>query len=261
MPPDTTGEAISPARGFIAEHAHYDDDLGFWEAHADRLGGPVCDLGAAAGRVSLRVAAHGHEVWAVDTDPEMLEVLMARAEDEGVAHMVHPVLGSMTDALPVTPAALVMVPMNTLQLLLRRADQVACLTAAAEGLRPGGEMIFDLAMPHLDVTADLVGAVLDTGHSVDDANGDLLLHTATFDAVDAGTGTVRLRLMIDRVRPDGSRTQVERAHELHLYDPDEIPPLAADAGLSVIGVAGGFRDEPLANDSERHVWRLRRDPS
>ena len=39
---------ISPARGFIAEHAHYMDDAGFWEAHAARLGGPVIDLGAAA---------------------------------------------------------------------------------------------------------------------------------------------------------------------------------------------------------------------
>ena len=50
------GTLITPARGFMAEHDHYHDDDGFWEAHADRLGGPVCDVGAAAGRISLRVA-------------------------------------------------------------------------------------------------------------------------------------------------------------------------------------------------------------
>ena len=261
MPPEVAGNDISPARGFIAEHAHYDDDLGFWEAHADRLGGPVCDLGAAAGRVSVRVAARGHHVWAVDTDPEMLEVLVERASREGVIDRVHPVAGSMTDALPVREAGLVAVPMNSLQLLLEPSARAACLGHAAQALRPGGEMIFDLAMPHLEVTAGLVGCVLDTGHSVDPDNGDLLLHTATFDEVDVTTGDVALRLMIERIRPDGSRHAVERAHRLHLYDPEEIPPLASAAGLDVVSVDGGFRGEPLGPQSERHVWRLAKEPA
>ena len=46
--------SISPARGFLAEHAHYDEDAGFWEDHADRPGGPVVDLGTAAGRIAVR---------------------------------------------------------------------------------------------------------------------------------------------------------------------------------------------------------------
>jgi len=259
MPPEATGAGVSPARGFIAEHAHYDDDLGFWEAHADRLGGPVCDLGAAAGRVAVRVAARGHDVWAVDTDPDMLQVLIERAEREAVRGRVHPVVGSMTDPLPVAAAGLVMVPMNTLQLLLAPDDRAACMRNVFDGLRPGGEFIFDLAMPHLGATAELVGCVLDTGHSVDPDNGDLLLHTATFDEVDVATGDVALRLMIERIRPDGSRSAVERAHCLHLYDPDEIPPLATAAGFAVVAVAGGFRDESLAPDAERHVWRLARE--
>lgn len=258
MSPDLAGGHISPARGFIAEHAHYDDDLGFWESHADRLGGPVCDLGAAAGRVTVRIASRGHEVWAVDTDPEMLQVLMERAAAEGVQDLVHPVVGSMTDPVPVAAAGLVAVPMNTLQLLLDPDARLSCLRHAARALRPGGEMIFDLAMPHLDVTAGLVGCLLDTGHSVDPDNGDLLMHTAMFDEVDAATGEVALRLMIERIHPDGSRSTVERAHRLHLYAPEEIPPLAEKAGLDVVSVAGGFRAEPLGPDSERHVWRLAR---
>ena len=259
MPPELTGSSISPARGFIAEHAHYDDDLGFWEAHADRLGGPVCDLGAAAGRVTVRIAARGHEVWAVDTDPEMLAVLMERAAADGVASRVHPVAASMTDPLPVRDSGLVAVPMNTLQLLLDPADRLTCLRMAADGLRTGGEMIFDLAMPHIELTAGLRGCLLDTGHSVDPDNGDLLMHGAVFDEVDAATGDVALRLLIERISRDGSRSTVERAHRLHLYDPEEIPPLAEQAGLRVASVAGGFHDEPLAPDAERHVWRLVKD--
>jgi SAM-dependent methyltransferase len=253
----TTG-SISPARGFLAEHAHYDEDAGFWEAHADRLGGPVADLGAAAGRVAVRVALRGHEVWAVDTDPEMLEIVSRRASDAGVAPLVHPVRSSMVDAPLPAGAGLVMVPMNTLQLLRSRDEQVACLSNAASALRPGGEMVFDLAVPYFSAIRDLVGTILDTGHSMDEATGDLLLHTATFDAVDPGPGEVRLRIMVDRIHPDGGRTVVERPHHLHLYEPDEIPPIAERAGLEVIAVHGGFHGEPLDADSERHVWRLRR---
>lgn len=244
--------------GFMAEHAHYDDDAGFWEAHAARLDGPVCDLGAAAGRVAVRLAEAGHEVWAVDTDPEMLGIAMARARERGVAHLVHPLRQSMTDPLPVTDAGMVVVPMNTLQVLRDPGEQKACLRAAADALRPGGEMIFDLAMPHFDVVADLVGMLLDTGHGVDPATGDLLLHTAMFDDLRPDRGEVRLRIIIDRVAPDGTRTTVERPHHLHLYEPDEIPVLARHAGLEVRERAGGFRGEPLRHDSERHVWRLRR---
>ncbi len=250
--------SISPARGFLAEHAHYDEDAGFWEDHADRLGGPVVDLGTAAGRIAVRVAARGHEVWAVDTDPEMLDIVIARASDAGVGSLVHPVRASMVDAPLPTWAALVMVPMNTLQLLRSRDEQVACLSNAAAALHPGGEMIFDLAVPYFAAICDLVGAVLDTGHSVDDATGDLLLHTAAFDSVDPGSWQVRLRIMADHIHPDGARTVVERPHHLHQYEPEEIPVIAAAAGLEVIEVHGGFHGEPLGPDSERHVWRLGR---
>lgn len=242
----------------MAEHGHYDDDAGFWEAHADRLGGPVCDVGAAAGRVSVRIAARGHEVWAIDTDPEMLDVLAERAEDAGVAHLVHPVRASMTDPLPVSGAGMVIVPMNTLQLLRTQDEQVRCLSLAREALRPGGEMIFDLAHPHFGAMADLVGEVLDTGQSVDAATGDLLLHTAVFDVVDGSTGEVHMTLTIERIHPDGTSTTVTRPHHLHMYDPDEIPVIAGMAGLEVLQVCGGFAGEPLGTESERHVWRLGR---
>jgi SAM-dependent methyltransferase len=247
---------ISPARGFVAEHAHYTDDAGFWEAQADRLGGPVVDLGAAVGRVALALAARGHDVWAVDTDPEMLAILTARAADAGVAGRIRTVTGSMVDA-PLPPrAGLVMIPMNTLQVLRSRTDQVACLRNATAALRAGGEVIFDLITPLFPALETAVGAPLDMGHSIDPDGGDLLLHTAVFDAVDPGTGDVRMRIVVDRIHRDGARDTVERPHHLHLYEPEEIPGLASDAGLKVIDVAGGFHGEPPGPDAERHVWRL-----
>ncbi|MGE3139883.1 MAG: class I SAM-dependent methyltransferase, partial [Thermoleophilia bacterium] len=70
------------ARRFTAEHAHYTEDLAFWRATAARTGGPVLDLGCAAGRVAIPLARDGHEVWALDASLEMLAELGQRLAAE-----------------------------------------------------------------------------------------------------------------------------------------------------------------------------------
>ena len=70
------------ARRFMAEHSHFTEDLPFWRAAAERLGSPVLDLGAAAGRVALTLARDGHEVWALDRSPQMLAEIARRLDDE-----------------------------------------------------------------------------------------------------------------------------------------------------------------------------------
>jgi hypothetical protein len=119
-------------------------------------------------------------------------------------------------------------------------------------------MIFDLAVFYFEAISGLVGAVLDTGHSMDSASSDLLLHIATFDAVDPALGEVKLRIIVDRIHADGTRTIVERSYHLHLYESDEIPAIVAVSGLEVIDVHGGFRGEVLGSDAECYVWCFRR---
>ena len=69
------------------EHGSYDADLPLWRELADATGGPVLDLGAGTGRVSLDLAAHGHDVVALDSDPELLAELAERgAVRDGRSH-------------------------------------------------------------------------------------------------------------------------------------------------------------------------------
>ena len=250
---------ISPATGFIAEHAHYLDDAGFWEAHARRLGGPVIDVGAAAGRVTIALAALGLQVFATDTDPEMLAVLDARARAAGVdAHITTVQARLGIDPLP-APAALVIVPMNTLQVLVDPTHRRQAFADVASALMPAGEFIFDLSVPDLDDIAAQLGEVLPTGHSIDIDTQAVLTHTAMYDAIDADTRTLDFRVIIDRVFPDGSGAHDERPHHVHLFTPDEVRQLVHDAGLEVVSVHAGFHDEPFDPvDSERQVWRCRK---
>jgi SAM-dependent methyltransferase len=250
---------ISPARGFAAEHAHYLDDAGFWRAHAERLGGPVLDLGAAAGRIAVEVAAVGVDVFALDADPEMLQVLRERADAAGVAAHITTIEGRMEDADLPSGIALAIVPMNTLQVLVDAGARTRTFARVAQTLRPGGEFIFDLSVPDLDDISDWLGDVIPTGSHHDPDTGAVLVHTAVYDALDPVTRTLDFRVIVDRTLPDGVQAHDERHHHVHLYTPDEVRALATNAGLEIMAVDGGFSAEPFdPRQSERQVWRCRR---
>src|SRR5919112_1383153 len=57
----------------------YDDDLPAWRSLAAETGGPVLDIGAGTGRVTLDLATHGLAVVALDTDAALLAALEHRA--------------------------------------------------------------------------------------------------------------------------------------------------------------------------------------
>ncbi len=66
------------------EHAAYAADLAIYERMARRAGGPIVDLGAGTGRVSLHLAARGHRVIAVESDARLATELEARARRQGL---------------------------------------------------------------------------------------------------------------------------------------------------------------------------------
>lgn len=255
MRPDPDALRVTPAGGFMAEHAHYDDDAGFWEALADRLGSPIVDLGAAAGRLAVPIAARGHEVWAVDNDLAMLDVLTARAAAEGLVDRIHTTQGDLSAPPLPEGVGLVMIAMNTLQVLTDPEAQVACLSAVARCLRPDGEVVFDLTVPSFADIEDALGDVRRTAVQHDPLSGDMLVHSAVYDELDPVTQTLRFRIIVERRGADGAGGREEREHVVHLFTPTEVVHLVARAGLRIIDRFGSFRGEPLTGDSERQVYR------
>jgi SAM-dependent methyltransferase len=112
----------------------YDLDLPLWRALAAETAGAVLDVGAGTGRVSLDLAAAGVAVTALDADAELLATLEHRAAGLPVETVVADARGF---ALP-RRFALVLVPMQTLQLLDGRAGRAAFFRCALAHLEPGG---------------------------------------------------------------------------------------------------------------------------
>ena len=121
----------------------YREDLPLWRELAAEARGPVLDVGAGTGRVALDLAARGHEVVALDADAQLLAALRERAGARGLH-----VATACADARDFDLGrrfALVLVPMQTVQLLGGPAGRARFLRCARAHLASGGLIAAALA--------------------------------------------------------------------------------------------------------------------
>ena len=130
------------------ENGAYEADLPVWRELAEESGGPVLDLGAGTGRVAIDLAAHGHQVVALDSDPALLAALADRAPEVATV-----TADARTFALD-TSFGLVIAPMQLMQILGGRDARAAMLERVHAHLRPGGTFAAALADPHDATTGE-----------------------------------------------------------------------------------------------------------
>jgi SAM-dependent methyltransferase len=119
----------------------YVADLPLWRELAEQYGSPVLDVGAGTGRVSLGLARAGHEVVALDRDGELLAALRERAGDLPITTHV----GDARELEVDGRFPLILVPMQTLQLLGGPDGRAAFLRGVHRHLAAGGVLAAALA--------------------------------------------------------------------------------------------------------------------
>lgn len=129
------------------ECGRYEQDLPLWlelaAEHAAAPGSAVLDVGAGTGRVALALSQAGHRVVALDNDAELLEELARRAGEL-------PVETACADARDFTLGdrgfPLIVVPMQTLQLLGGAAGRERFMRCARRHLSDGGVLAAAIAI-------------------------------------------------------------------------------------------------------------------
>jgi SAM-dependent methyltransferase len=214
------------------ECGDYVEDLPLWRALAAEDGGAVLDVGAGTGRVTLDLASRGVPVVALDVDAPLLDALRHRA---GVLPVETVVADARSFAVD-RRFALVIVPMQTLQLLGGPGGREAFLRRALAHLAPGGVVAAALAdaidcfddehpLPPPPAVRDIVDvryASTLLGVAEDDGHAALLRRreiAGPGEAYEASEVTVRLdRVSADEVAAEAARLGF--AAEPHRFVPE-----------------------------------------
>jgi SAM-dependent methyltransferase len=216
-----TPAATPPARDASViwhevECGGYAADLILWEELATQSQGPILDLGCGTGRVSLHLARRGHEVLGLDRDPTLIAAL------DGAE------LGDARDFDLDRQFALVLAPMQLLQLFDGTEQRRRCLRCVAAHLAPGGLAAFAIveSMPE---PVDAASPLPDT-REVD----GWVYSSLPVDA-QVGADSIRVRRLRQTVSPRGELE--EELHEIGLLSLDSatLEDEAREAGLRPAG--------------------------
>jgi SAM-dependent methyltransferase len=204
------------------ECGRYAADLPLWADLAREAGGPVLDVGAGTGRVTLDLASRGTAVVALDADASLLEALERRAAGLPVETVVADARSfSLARRFP-----LVLVPMQTLQLLGGSPGRTAFLRRALGHLAPGGMLAAALA--------DAMDC-FDDEHELppppDACEVDGVCYASRLLAVDDEDGRAALRRRREIMGPRGRYESREVVVRLDRVTPQEVGAEALRVGF------------------------------
>lgn len=204
------------------ECSRYTADLPVWRELARGEDGPVLDLGAGTGRVTLDLARLGHHVVALDREPAFLAALRERAGDLPVETVV---ADACAFDLGERRFGLIIAPMQTIQ-LLGAPGRAGFLQAVRRHVKPNGLVACAMAS-ELD-PFDAMDCILPLpDHAVIDGTSWFSQPVALRDVGD--------RMAIERVRTvvtaAGERSSCDDVIHLDKVDAAQVEAEALAAGL------------------------------
>ena len=199
----------------------YTADLPFWIELARDVRGSVLDIGAGTGRVALALARAGCAVIALERDASLAQELARRARGLPVEVIV----ADACDFDLAAPAALALVPMQTIHLL---EDRTAFLGCARRALAPGAI----LAVALLGEGVEPFELELDA----DSVELDGVRYESTPTALRRDRGSVMIERRRSKIAGNGGSRTHEDIVRLHELDARTLGREAAAHGLVALSV-------------------------
>lgn len=222
-------------------------------------GGPVLEIGAGTGRITLPLARREISVTAIEVAEGMSAQLQRKLQSETaeVNKRIDLVPGDITTLrLPGRSFRLALMPFNVLNLLDRLDHQLAALKTAHTLLAPAGHLVIDVPNP----------LMLPLGEQRVPSVSEPRQHPVTgssyhkFSLAGAMDDQQRQRLYgwYDERLPGGLVKRVPYAFSWRLVFRFELEFMLQSCGFAVDAVQGGHNAEPFQSDSPRIVALARK---
>jgi SAM-dependent methyltransferase len=205
----------------------YAADLPVWGRLAGAASGPVLELGCGTGRVALRLAARGSQVWAVDANASLLEALQAQAAAQGLG--VRAICADVRALDLDREFDLILAPMQLLQMFGSAAARHAALERVAAHLAREGRLAAAIVEPP-SASLDGPAAALPDVRELDG-----WVYSSLPVARLTPGGDLEIRRHRQAVSPDGSLSEEEHTDRLDALDAGALEVEAATLGLRPAG--------------------------
>jgi precorrin-6B methylase 2 len=213
------------------EFGSYTADLPIWLELAEEANGPVLELGAGSGRVAAHLAEHGHQVIALERDPDLIAALERSTAELGVwVTAVRAQLASTQELeLPAVPS-LVIGPLHVVQ-VFDSSGRPALLGRLLELIPPGGQM----ALTVVDETTLLSAGAAATQILPDMREVDGWVYSSEPLWVQVGEDALTVRRVRERVSPEGAMQQSIHDEVLNRLSPERLEIEAEEVGFRPAG--------------------------
>jgi len=209
------------------ECGRYAVDLPLWRALAVAASGPVLEIGAGTGRVTLDLARRGHAVTAVEFEPELADELRSRAGELPV----DVICADITKEPWAGEYPLVIAPMQLIQVLGGERERVAMFRNARDLLSVHGNLV----VAFVDTVAEV-----SFGASELRQEETLVLDQATYTSRAVSVQFSRRAIQIVRDRrargPAGGERRSRCHQALQVLPQAQVIAEAARAGLQPVRV-------------------------
>ncbi len=256
--------AYQPDLYDVVTPASLQGDVDWYRDKAQRSGGPVLELGAGTGRITLAIAATGIAIHALDSDPAMLESLRSKlaTAPADVQARTTLVSGDMRTFDLSERFALIICPYRAFLHNSTEADQLACLSRVRQHLRPSGRLAFNVFHPSLTYMAQNTGPLAGVwrwGGTYALPSGGWAVQSEA-NRYDTVAQVVHSLHRYDVFGFDGTleRTSMLRLQLGYLY-PSDIRRLLSAAGFRDITIKGGFDGREFTQDDQELVVEALRD--
>ncbi|BAU47328.1 methylase [Sulfurifustis variabilis] len=226
-----------------------DYDVPFFIAEGRAARGPVLELTAGTGRLSLPLIEAGIELACVDASRGMLDVLARKLQQRGLHADLH--RADVSELSLPARFALAILPFQSFMEIVGEDKQRKALARVSDCLVPGGRFVCTMHNPA--VRRAQVDGVLRLVGRFPSGDGTLVV-----SGVEQGGCPVVSRLQFfEFFGPDGRlREKQVLPMEFAFVEKEAFERLARDAGFRIVALYGDYDRGPFAERSPVMIWVL-----
>jgi len=241
---------------FYDSLVRFDGDLAFFTAEARSANGPVLELMAGTGRVTIPLLEAGIDLTCVDYSLEMLTILKRKLAKRNLsANTVRADVRKLN--LPHL-YALAIIPLHSFSELLTEVDQLEALRAVHGTLADGGKFVFALLNPAV-VLPNLHGEMKTLiRFSHPNGKGEVVVQSRS--QFDAETRIVTGVKLFQEHNANGEMTAERSVDERYvLLDRQAVEDRAQATGFRIASLHGDYAASAFEADKSPHmIWTLQK---